>query len=419
MTEFEIKNAKPADKNYFLTDIKGLRILIHKSGFKYWQFRYSYQKQRKIITIGSYPQISLLQARKKALEFQELIANNKDPQFIKRKEQISSEIDIEAQVHKIYEKWFVMQSKKHKEGTLKRTKRFFEMYFFPYFSKYDKDRNIFSSSNINDITHYDIINIVTKHEKTNGSDLARRLLFNIKSLWRYAFNVGLLRINPLSDIVVSEVLSPVSKNHYPKITDEKILGELLRSIDFYPNSVIIKTALQFVALVPLRSGNLCKLKWSYIDWNNKALIIPRSEMKVNDQSLSDFKLPLSDQAIDVLREIQIFTGFGEWVFHSVTDFKKPMVSDSLVKALRNMGFSDEARGRKQVVHSFRGTFRSLCDTYQNEHNSSFEIKEAILDHRIGNKVTRAYNHKADYTEQMRLLLQWWADFLDRAKSGRL
>lgn len=138
-------------------------------------------------------------------------------------------------------------------------------------------------------------------------------------------------------------------------------------------------------------------------------------MKINNKNLPDFKLPLSDQAIGVLREIQVFTGFGEWIFHSATNFKKPMVGDSLVKALRNMGFNDETRGRKQVVHSFRGTFRSLCDTYQNEHNSSFEIKEAVLDHYVGNEVTRAYNHKADYTEQMRPLLQWWADFLDRVK----
>lgn len=133
MTDLEIKNAKPADKNYFLTDIKGLRILIHKSGFKYWQFRYSYQKQRKIITIGSYPQISLLQARKKALGYQELIANNKDPQFIKRQEQINSEVDTEAQVHKIYEKWLGIQSKKTKKGHLKEPRGFLKCFCFRIF----------------------------------------------------------------------------------------------------------------------------------------------------------------------------------------------------------------------------------------------------------------------------------------------
>lgn len=292
------------------------------------------------------------------------------------------------------------------------------MFLLPHFSKYNKDKDIISSLNINEITHRDIINIITKYE-TSNPDMARRFFWCIRNFWRYAFNVGLLQNNTLSNIAISEILSPVVKNHYPKITDEKILGELLRSIDFYSNSLIIKAALQFVALVPLRSGNLCKLKWSYIDWHNKILMIPRNEMKINNKNLPDFKLPLSDQAISVLREIQVFTGFGEWIFHSVTNFKKPMVGDSLVKALRNMGFNDETRGRKQVVHSFRGTFRSLCDTYQNEHNSSFEIKEAVLDHYVGNEVAQAYKHKADYTEQMRPLLQWWADFLDRVKSGRL
>ncbi|PAF52905.1 integrase, partial [Helicobacter sp. 13S00482-2] len=259
--------------------------------------------------------------------------------------------------------------------------------------------------------------IVIKFEKTSSPDSARRAFWLIRDFWRYAFNIGLLKANPLSDIVISDILSPVSNNHYPKITDEKILGELLRCIDAYPHSLMIRTALAFVALVPLRSGNLSKLKWSYIDWDNKTLGIPRSEMKDHNKNFSDFKLPLSTQAINILNEVKIFTGWGEWVFHSAANPKKPMVGDSLSKALRMMGFNDEARGRKQLVHSFRGTFRSLVDTYQNEHNASFEIKEAILDHRIGNKVTQAYVHKADYTEQARPLLQWWADFLDRVKKS--
>lgn len=92
-----------------------------------------------------------------------------------------------------------------------------------------------------------------------------------------------------------------------------------------------------------------------------------------------------------------------------------MVSESANKALRSMGFADAKRGRKQTLHSFRGTFRSLCDTHQDKHNASFEIKEAVLDHRVGNNVTQAYLHKADYVEQMRPLLQWWADYLDELK----
>lgn len=414
MTDMEIKNAKPKSKPYFLSDSEGLRLLVSTNGSKIFQFRYTYLKQRKIATIGTYPLTSLLQARKKTLEFKELLLNQKDPQRIAREEKYGPD-SPEFQIHKIYERWYELYCKKIKDSTAKRIYSFFENRFLPYFCKYDQDRKIIGSKNINEISHQDIIDIIIKYEKKSGSDLAGRLLRYVKKLWGYAFSVGLLQNNSISNIAVSDILSPISQIHYPKITDEKILGELLRCIDSYHNSIIIKSALQFVALVPLRSGNLCKLKWSYVNWEKQTITIPRSEMKIANNNLPDFKLPLSDQALVILKEIQVFTGWGEWIFHAVTNSKKPMVGDSLVKALRIMGFNDEARGRKQLVHSFRGTFRSLCDTYQGEHNTSFEIKEAALDHHLGNKVTQAYNHKADYTEQIRPLLQWWADFLDRVK----
>lgn len=98
-------------------------------------------------------------------------------------------------------------------------------------------------------------------------------------------------------------------------------------------------------------------------------------------------------------------------------FSHLSIGESMDKALRVMGFSDKERGRKQTPHSFRGTFRSLCDTYQKEHNATFEVKEAVLDHRIGNSMVAVYLHKADYFEEMKALLCWWADFLDRLKTS--
>ena len=219
----------------------------------------------------------------------------------------------------------------------------------------------------------------------------------------------------IKNIDKNSVLLPQQKKHYAKITDIAILGELLRAIDTYKHSIIHRCALQFVALVPLRAGNLAKLRWKYIDFEKKILTIPRSEMKVKNNSYPDFSLPLSPQAMKVLEEIRIYTGWGEWVFHAATTPHKPLVYESLNKVLRSLGFSDKKRDRKQTIHSFRGTFRSLCDTYHKEHNVSYEIKEAALDHRFGNKVALAYFHKAEYTEQMRPLFCWWANFLDEIK----
>jgi integrase len=138
-------------------------------------------------------------------------------------------------------------------------------------------------------------------------------------------------------------------------------------------------------------------------------------MKTDDENLPDFVIPLPKQVLDILKEVEEITGWGEWVFHGVRDRREHVNFESGNKALRNMGFKDEKNGRKQTLHSFRGTFRSLSETYAREHGVSFEVRERALDHHEQNKVVRAYTHKADYTEQMRELMQWWADFLDKVK----
>jgi len=187
------------------------------------------------------------------------------------------------------------------------------------------------------------------------------------------------------------------------------LKELLLAINNYSGSIHTKRALQFVAMVPLRPKNLSTLKWKYIDFEKALLTIPRKEMKVKNPNLNDFILPLSKQALNLLREQYEWSGWSEYVFLGVNE-KKHINQESPNKALRLMGFGFDER--KQTLHSFRGTFRSLADTYQNEHNTSWEAKEAVLDHIEKNSAIRAYTHKADYTNEMRKLLQWWSNLLE-------
>ncbi|WP_331838532.1 tyrosine-type recombinase/integrase [Helicobacter cinaedi] len=289
-----------------------------------------------------------------------------------------------------------------------------EQHLLPNFSKYESDRKIVSSTHIEDIAHSDITHIIAKIQDYRV-ELARRLFAHCLSIWQFALGRGYTETNCLFKIDTKQLLLPKVTNHYEKITDEATLGELLRAINGYIHSSIIRSALKFVSIIPLRAENLATLKWSYVDFEKKILTIPRSEMKVKKKSFPDFSLPLPTQAIEILKEIKKNTGWGVWIFHGHNKIHKPMVSESANKALRSMGFADAKRGRKQTLHSFRGTFRSLCDTHQDKHNASFEIKEAVLYHRIGNNVTQAYLHKAYYVEQMRPLLQWWADYLDELK----
>jgi integrase len=160
----------------------------------------------------------------------------------------------------------------------------------------------------------------------------------------------------------------------------------------------------------LRASTLVHLKWKYVDFEAKTLTIPREDMKVKDSNLNDFILPLVDEAINILNELKPLSGWGEYIF--AID-GKPINKESGNRALQNMGYKG-----KHTLHSFRGTFRSLAETHQDEHKATYEVKEAVLDHRVGGKVERAYTHKSNYLEQMRELLKWYADYLDGLKNEK-
>lgn len=419
LSDTEIKNAKPKEKKYVLSDGNGLQLLIKPDGKKIWEVRYTLAGKPKATTIGNYPLVTLAEARERRNAFKSKIASGIDP--IQEKKQIKVLIEEKkmenhalqsGQFHLVTYGW--LDTLANDETTTKKRRRAFERDIFPYLCEYDKQHVIISSKHIDTITHGELLRIINEKEKT-AAETARRLLTDCNRLWLYAISHGHASFNITTKISKKDALKKPVQNHYSKITNEKILGELLRAIDNYKGSNIIRHLLRFVSIIPLRADNLCKLRWDSIDFDNAILTIKRSQMKVKNKTLPDFVLPLPKQAIMILNEIHVTTGWGEWVFHGISNFKTHIGLESANKALRLMGFTDEINGRKQTLHSFRGTFRSLSETYAREHGASFETMEKVLDHQEANQAVRAYTHKADYTEQMRELLQWWADFLDATK----
>lgn len=419
LCDTEIKNAKPKEKKYVLSDGNGLQLLIKPDGKKIWEVRYTLAGKPKATTIGNYPLVSLAEARERRNTFKSKIVNGIDP--IQEKKEIKALIEEKklenealknAQFHLVAYGW--LETLSNDETTMTKRRRAFERDIFPYLCEYDDQHTIISSKHIDTITHGELLRIINEKEKT-AVETARRLLADCNRLWLYAISHGHASFNITTNISKKDALKKPVKNHYAKITDEKILGELLRAIESY-SGIIIRNALRFTSIIPLRAENLAELKWSYIDLDKATLTIPRPKMKVKDKKLPDFMLPLPHQAIAILKEIKELTGWGEWVFHGISNPLVHMDKESPNKALRSMGFVDEINGRKQTIHSFRGTYRSLCETYAREHGASFEVMEKVLDHQEANQAVRAYTHKADYTEQMRELLQWWANFLDEIKN---
>lgn len=423
LTDTKIKNAKPnTDKNkdYILPDRNGLHLLVKLNGRKIWEVRYTINGKAKKTTIGTYPTVSLTKAREIRDDYKRKAFDNIDPIIERKKEkeiiaekEAENQAQLEGQFHKVAYGW--LNSLSDAESTHKKRLSSFENDILPSFCTYDNYKRIVSSKHIKDITHPELLKVLLEKEKT-APVVANRRFIDCKRLWRYAINHGHTEINT-PERISTDAFKKHEVKHRPKITNEKILGEMLRAMDSYKGEggIIVRNVLRLAALTMLRIGNLATLKWDNIHFKNGVIIIKRSEMKVKDKNLPDFILPLSRQAIEILNETKELTGWGEWVFHGIKNPKWHVNKESGNKALRIMGFTDEETGRKQTLHSFRGTYASLARTHHKSHGAVFEALERVLDHQEGNQVVRAYAHLADYTEQMRELLQWWADFLDELK----
>ena len=185
---------------------------------------------------------------------------------------------------------------------------------------------------------------------------------------------------------------------------------MVNAIYIYRGSHSIRGALKLVLHLPFRAENVCKMKWEYINFEKEIITIPRSEMKIKDINLEDFRLPMSKEVIEILKEQFQFSGHQEWVFLG-TNNRSPINSESPNKALKIMGFNDEIKGRKITLHGFRGSCRSLLDTLDIENRFSFEAKEKLLDHHNNSKVVRAYTNKSNYLEHIKPIVIFWSDFV--------
>ncbi|MFW3373103.1 tyrosine-type recombinase/integrase [Aliarcobacter butzleri] len=399
LQDIQVKQAKPKEKSYYLFDGLGLHLEVTPNNSKIWNFRYTFNKKRKSTTFQSYPKVSLAQARKKRDEYNNLLFENIDPiQYYKEQKEIKH-IEDKSDFKNIFYEWWNNEKDKSQDTQHQWKKTRFEKDILPFIG----------NMKIKDIKLQDIVQTLTNKAKTS-SETANRLFAYLKSIYSYAMLHGYIERNILIEINKSHFLTTQKVKHIPKITDEENLKDLINAIYNYQGMHSIRNALKFVLHIPLRASNLCNLKWNYINFEDKLLSIPRNLMKVKNNNFDDFKMPLSDEVIDILLEQKQLTGYQEWVFLG-TNNRTPINVESPNKALKIMGFNDEANNRKITLHGFRGTFRSLIDTLDTNNKFSFDVKERALDHQEDNKVVRAYSHKADYVKQLKPLMNFWSDYI--------
>lgn len=399
LQDVQIKKAKPLEQKYFLNDGGGLRLAICPDNKKIWEFRFTINGKRRLTTFKNYPMVSLKNARLKRNEYLDLIALNIDPieHFKKIKE--NSIVDENGKFINVSQEWLTREAERTKQSTHKDKMRVFE-----------KDINPFlNNKHIKDININDVIKVITV-KNVQSNEVALKIFNYLDNLFRYAVLKGYCDRNILTDIKKSDIIRAKEVKHFSKITDINILTELKESIYNYTGNHSLRNALKLVFHIPLRAENLCTMKWDYINFKEKSLTIPREEMKIKNQNLSDFKIPLTDEVISILEEQIIFTGHQQYVFLGI-DNRNHINKESPNRVLQRLGFNDEKRGRKIRLHGFRGTFRSLIETLDEKNKFSYELKERILDHHEKNDTVRAYNHKADYYKQFVPLMEFWSNFI--------
>lgn len=395
ITDVVIKNAKFIGKPFKFYDSGGLYILINKSG-KYFRMDYRYFGKRKTYAIGVYPKVSLKQARIERDKAKELLDEGIDPsrhkQETKQVQQRASQNTFEV----VAREWFERKKGSWSEGHARTVIQRLERNIFPYVGNHP----------ILDITPQKLLAVLRLIESREAFDTARRMRGICSQIFRYAISTGTAERDPAADLKGALTEAPVK--HMATITDPKQIGELLKAIDGYSGSIITKCALKLAPLVFVRPGELRHAEWPEIDFDDSLWRIPPEKMKMRGAHL----VPLSTQAIEVLREIELHTGHlpGKgYIFPSERSYQRCMSENTINAALRRLGYSTE----EMTGHGFR----SMASTNLHEQGWKSEIIERQLAHVEKNTVKAAYNH-VEYLDERRKMMQAWGDYLDQLKAGR-
>ncbi len=393
LTDTTCKNAKAKDKPYKLADEKGMFLLINPNGSKYFRLKYRIDGKEKLLALGVYPQISLKQAREKRDEAKQQLADGIDPNDNKKAVKLAKADNAANSFEVLAREWFERNMSDKSESHQKKTLGMLERDVLPFLG----------SKPIADIKAPELLAVLRKIEERGAVESAHRTLQIFGQVTRYAIATGRI------DVDISQFLRgslrPVNGGHFAAITNPKELGALLRAIDSYSGSLMVKTALQIAPQVFVRPIELRGMEWQHVDFETKEWRYLVT--KTNVQHI----VPLSNQVIKALENVKPITGHGRFVFPSerTPDGSRCMSDVALLAALRRMGFSKE----EVSVHGFRATARTLLDEV-------LGFRPDFIEHQLAHAVRdpngRAYNRTV-HLEERRKMMQSWADYLDSLKAG--
>jgi integrase len=390
LTDTKIRNTKPLEKPIKLFDGGGLFLLVTSQGGKLWRMKYRYVGKEKLLALGSYPEISLLDARQRRDEARRQLAHGIDP-AASRKAQKQAETEetetFEVIAREWHEKFKTTWTSGHADTIMSRMKRD----LFPWIGK----------KPIKEIKAPELLAVLRRVESRGALESAHRIRTIAGQVFRYAVATGRAERDPSGDL--KGALPQPGKKHLAAITDPKEVGPLLNAINGYQGNFVVKCALQLAPLFFVRPGELRHAEWEEIDFDEALWQIPAHKMKMKQPHI----VPLCIQTLAILQELKPVTGTTKYVFPSARSADRPMSENAILAALRRMGYEKTT----MTGHGFRAMARTILDEV-------LQFRPDFIEHQLAHAVRdpngRAYNRTA-HLEDRRVMMQKWADYLDSLK----
>ncbi len=397
LTDRQIKHISPQDKDLWMTDEKGLRLLIKPNGAKYWRLRYRFGGKQKTLAIGVYPDVTLKMARDAREIARRQIREYIDPSEVKKQKKFGLLMNDTNTFSILAKNWFEHESGLWKEEHANRLWKRLESNSF----------KLLDRKPIDQILTRDILIVIKEIENRGSLDVASRVLQDVRRVFTYAVRRDILKFNPATEL--SGVVKTYKRKHQPSMQNHE-LGEFMHHLEEYGKQgfEITQYALQLLVYTFTRSGEIRGATWNEFDFKNSQWKIPPERMKMGTEHI----VPLSKQTLEVLIKIQEITGNFDLLFPSRHNRRKPISDNTMRCAVRRMGYDGKTEGKsKTTPHGFRANASSIL----NEHNFNPDAIERQLSHMERNGVRAAYIHHARYMDERIKMMQWWADYLDKEK----
>jgi integrase len=394
LTNTEVKQAKPKDTLYKLSDGGGLLLRVKPNGFKTWIFDYykPHTKSRTSIGFGSYPEVSLAEARKKRVAARELLAKEIDPKEHKDDKHREQLLAANHTFKSVATDWFTIKKTTIAENTAKSLWRKFENHVFPKLGHRPIDK----------ILAPEAIEALKPLAAKGNLETTGKIIGHLNNVMTHAVNTGILHHNPLSGI--RSAFQTAKATNMATIRPNE-LGQLMNDISYASIRLVTRCLIEWQLHTMTRPSESAKAQWSEIDLENRLWVIPAERMKMR----LEHKVPLSPQAIEILARLKPLSGDRTHLFPSYINHHKHCNVESANKALSRMGYKN-----RLVAHGLR----ALASTTLNELGHDPDVIEAALAHVDKNEVRRAYN-RAEYLERRRVLMCWWSQHIEDAATGKI